>query len=97
MYSIAVRIAVGTALACGLAAAPLHAEEGRDFDPAVARRIKPEEVRRRQDAGEKVVLLDTRGGVGNLIAKGAVQLTNGGVEAWAKNVPKDALIVAYCT
>ena len=96
MHPIAIRLVVATALACGLSA-PVWAEEARDFDPGVARRIKPEEVQRRRDAGEKAIIVDTRASVGNLIAKGAVQVPNDRIEAWAKDVPKDALIVAYCT
>lgn len=96
MHAIAVRAVIATVLVCGFGA-PVWAEEKAAFDPAVARRIKPEEVQKRQAAGEKLILLDTRGSVGNLIAKGAVQVPGSGVEAWAKDIPKDALIVAYCT
>jgi hypothetical protein len=97
MSSVTVRIVIATALACALAAALRAEEAARAFDPAVARRITPEEVQRRRDAGEKPVILDTRASLGDVVAKGAVHVPNGRIEAWAKEVPKDALIVAYCT
>jgi len=97
MRSITIRVAIATVLACGLAGA-LRAEEGaRPFDPGVARRITPEEVQRRRDAGERPIILDTRGSVADGMAQGAVHVPNERIEAWAKDVPKDALIVAYCT
>jgi hypothetical protein len=93
---IAVRVLIAVALACGFAL-PLRAEEKVAFDPSVARRIKPEEVQQRQKAGQKVIVLDTREGVSGEIVKGAVLVPADGIEAWAKDVPKKALIVAYCT
>ena len=75
-------------------AAPLHAA---DFDRGVARRLAPEEVQRRIAAGEKPIILDTRTSLGDEKAKGAQHVPNDRIEAWAKDVPKDALIVAYCT
>lgn len=94
MHSIAGRMLVATALVCGLIA-PLRAEEG--FDPKVARRLKPEEVQQRRSKGERVIIIDTRSNVGDTIVKGAVQVPNDRIEAWAKSAPKKALIVAYCT
>ena len=96
MHSITARMLVATALVCGLIA-PLRADEGTGFDPKVARRIKPEEVQQRRSKGERVVILDTRANVGDTIVKGAVQVPNDRIEAWAKSAPKKALIVAYCT
>jgi|RhiMetdeSRZDD1v2_1073273.scaffolds.fasta_scaffold1691562_2 hypothetical protein len=75
-------------------AAPLHAA---DLDRGVARRLAPEEVQRRIAAGAKPIILDTRASLGDDKAKGAVHVPNDRIEAWAKDVPKDALIVAYCT
>jgi hypothetical protein len=87
---------VAAAVVAGLIA-PLRAEDIGGFDPQVARRIKPEEVQRRREAGERVRLIDTRSSVGDVIAKGAVHVPNDRLETWAKDVPKEALIVAYCT
>ena len=90
-------VLIASALACSLAA-PLRAEEvARVFDPGVVRRITPEEVRQRREAGEKPIILDARASVGDVIIRGAVRVPNERIEAWAKNAPKDALIVTYCT
>ena len=67
------------------------------FDPAVARRITAEELKKRLDNNEKVILLDTRGNTGDAIAKGAVHVPNSKIEEWAKDIAKDTLIVTYCT
>jgi len=97
MISITARVVIVTALTCSLAP-PLRAEEAaRVLDPAVARRITPEDVQRRREAGEKPIILDTRASVGDLIVQGAVHVPSERIEAWAKDVPKGALIVAYCT
>ena len=74
--------------------APLRAA---DFDRDTARRLAPEEVQRRIAAGEKAIILDTRSSLGDDKAKDALHVPNDRIEAWAKDVPKDALIVAYCT
>ena len=96
MISLSVRIVIGTALACSLAV-PLRAEEATTFDPGVARRITPEEVQRRRDGGEKALIVDTRSRPSDVIVRGAVHVPNDRTEVWAKDVPKDALIVTYCT
>ena len=96
MISITTRAIIAAALACGLA--PLRAEEtARVFDPGVVRRITPEEVQRRRHAGEKPIILDARASVSDVIIHGAVHVPNERIEAWAKDAPRDALIVAYCT
>jgi len=95
---IAVRVLIAIALTCGFAL-PLRAEEkAASFDPSVARRIKPEEVQQRQKAGQTPIVVDTRAVAnGETIVQGAVLLPANGIEAWAKDVPKNALIVTYCT
>lgn len=67
------------------------------FDPKVARRITADEVKKRLDAGEKVVIIDTRSKFSGPMAKGAAHVPSDKLDAWAKEHPKDALIVAYCT
>lgn len=96
MTSITVRVVVATALACGLATAVRAGEAAPAFDPGVARRITPDEVKRRRDAGEKAIIVDTRS-AGSVIAKGAVRVPNDRIDTWAKDIPKNALIVTYCT
>jgi hypothetical protein len=66
------------------------------FDPAVARRIEVADVQRRVAAGEKVVLLDSRGSIHGTMLKGAVHVPAGELETWAKTVAPDTLIVTYC-
>jgi hypothetical protein len=83
------------ALTLGLVA-PLGAEPAARFDAGTARRMSPDEVQRRRAAGEKPILLDARGSVGDAMLKGAVHVPEEKLEAWAKTKPKDALIVAYC-
>jgi hypothetical protein len=97
MVSIIPRVVMAAALACSVAA-PLRAEESaHGFDPGVVRRITPEEVQQRRDAGKKPIILDARASVGDVMIRGAVHVPNEQIEAWARNAPKDALIVAYCT
>jgi len=54
-------------------------------------------VKQRRDAGERPIILDARASVGDVIIRGAVHVPNERIEAWAKDTPKDVLIVAYCT
>jgi hypothetical protein len=97
MVSIIARVVIAVALACSLAA-PLRAEEAaRVFDPGVVRRITPQEVQQRRDAGEKPIVLDTRASVGDVIIRGAIHVPAERIESWATNAARDALIVAYCT
>ena len=92
---IAIRAGFALVLACSLVTLA-RAEPGA-FDPSVARRISPQDVQKRRDAGEKPLILDTRGAPSEAIVTGAVRVPNEKVEEWAKSVPKDAFIVAYCT
>jgi len=97
MRSIPVRAAVAAALACALSAPLRAADAAPTFDPGIARRITPEEVQKRREGGEKAIILDTRPSPSDAIIKGAVHVPNDRIEAWAKDAPKDALIVTYCT
>jgi hypothetical protein len=67
------------------------------FDAATARRITPEDVQRRRAAGEKAIILDTRNNLGDDAVAGATLVRNDDVETWAKGVPRDTLIITYCT
>ena len=67
------------------------------FNPAEARRMSVEDLRKHVDKGEKVVILDVRGATGGTMAKGAVHVPSNEIETWAKDIAKDTLIVAYCT
>ncbi len=67
------------------------------FDPKVARRITPDEVKKRMDAGEKVVFVDTRSSFSGPIVKGAHHVPSNKLDDWSKELAKDTLVVAYCT
>jgi hypothetical protein len=79
------------------AAAPAAAATSQAFDPGIARRITVEEIKKRMDAGQKVIIIDTRGKFVGPFVKGATHVTAQDLDTWAKDVPKDAFIVAYCT
>jgi len=96
MVSIIGRLVVAGAVAWSLAV-PVRAEQAPVFDPGVVRRITPEDVQQRRVTGEKPIIVDARASVRDLIVQGAVQVPNERIETWAKDIPKDALIVAYCT
>lgn len=91
------RLAALALLAVCAASTLARAEEKAAFNPGEARRISADDLKKRMDAGEKPIILDTRFATGDTIAKGAVHVTNDKIEAWAKDVPKDKLVVAYCT
>lgn len=63
----------------------------------VARRITVEEVKKRMDAGQKVVIIDTRGTFAGPRVTGSTHVPADKLDAWAKDVPKNTFIVAYCT
>jgi len=68
-----------------------------DFDPAIPRRMSIEEFKKRFDAKEKILIIDTRHSPTGPIAKGAEIVTFENLTTWASDKPKNALIVAYCT
>jgi hypothetical protein len=76
---------------------PAQAASAEAFDAKVARRMDASEVKRRMDAGEKVIVVDTRSSFSGPMAKGAEHVTYDKLDAWAKDHAKDALVVAYCT
>lgn len=73
--------------------------EGTDapFDPAVARRITAADVKKRLDAGQQVVFIDTRPDPEGAMIEGAVQVTEDRIGDWGRTAPKSAFIVIYCT
>jgi hypothetical protein len=68
-----------------------------EFDPAVARRMSIEEFKKRYDAKEKILIIDTRHNPSGPIAKGADIVTLENLKTWSADKAKNALIVAYCT
>jgi hypothetical protein len=80
-----------------LAGAVHAAGPSPSLDVKVARRISIAEVQKRLAAKEKVLILDSRAGVaGAVMIAGAVHVPDSQVATWAKDVPRDALIVTYC-
>ena len=69
------------------------------FDPKVARRISADDIKKRMDAGEKIIIIDTRSKFTGPMVKGAAHVTGDQLEAWTKEkgIAKDAFILAYCT
>lgn len=67
------------------------------FDPAVARRITAEDVKKRLDGGQKVLFIDTRPDPEGAMIEGAVQVTEDRIGDWAKTASKSAFVVIYCT
>ena len=64
-------------------------------------RIAPDEVKRRMDAGENIVFVDSRNAAEwaatNQKVPGAIRVGVGEVEEKINKIPEGALIVAYCT
>src|SRR5262245_19287838 len=64
-------------------------------------RISVDELKRKLDAKEEIVIIDTRKGsawIGSLVKiKGAIHITLDELEAKMNEFPRDKQIVAYCT
>jgi hypothetical protein len=68
---------------------------------AEPQRIRPEEVKRRMDNGEPVLLIDTRSehawNESNMKLPGALRIHYKDLEEHLDKLPRDRLIVTYCT
>ena len=80
-----------------LALASVALAEPKKFDPAVARRITVDDLKKRMDSGEKVVVLDTRSVTSGPVIKGATQAAKDQLGGIAEKLPRDKLIVCYCS
>ena len=64
-------------------------------------RISKEEVKRRLDAGERIVLLDTRSDdawrKADTQIPGSRRISPDAVDQHLNEIPRDGLIVTYCT
>ena len=78
-----------------LASTGLAAQQ--DFDPSVARPITAEALKKKLDAGEKVMIVDGRSELDGEIVKGAVQVPYEKLVGWSDSAPKDTTLVFYCT
>ena len=74
----------------------LRAGDETKFDPDTARRITIDELKRRLDGGEKITFVDARGKTSGERVKGAVPVSDDDIAAWAKDRPKNEVIVTYC-
>ena len=66
-----------------------------------AQRITVEDVKRRQEQGEKIAFLDSRNpqawGESDWMIPNALRVDKNEVERAIPQIPRDATIVAYCT
>lgn len=67
-----------------------------DTATAEPRLILIDDVKARMAAQTKMIVLDVRGVISGEMVKGAQHVPVDKLEAWSKDVAKDALIVAYC-
>lgn len=88
---------IACSIALGLATARADGPEPGRFDASVVRRITPEQVRQREASGEKPIFIDTRGRVSGTMIRGALHLPADRLDAWARQAPRNRLVVAYCT
>jgi len=70
--------------------------QGETFQPEVARRISIDDLKKRMDKSEKVMLLDARGAPTGPVPKGAIHVPSSELEAWAKDRDKRTFIATYC-
>jgi len=64
--------------------------------PAEPPLVTVDDVRKRLDGGAKILIVDARGAIDGDMVKGATHVPFGSVDAWAKDVAKDTVIVTYC-
>ena len=81
------------------AAAPMpaaHATAPADVASAEPRLIMLDDVKAKMASQTKMIILDVRGAITGEMAKGSLHVPMDKLDAWSKDVSKDALIVAYC-
>ena len=66
-------------------------------NPAVARRVTVDEIKKSLEAKKDVVIVDVRGVTNGQTIEGAVHVPHTDLAMWAKEQPKDRMIVTYCT
>jgi 3-mercaptopyruvate sulfurtransferase SseA len=70
-------------------------------EPVPEGRISIQELKRKLDAKEKIVILDNRTGsswIGSLVKiKGAIHMPGDQVSARIEEIPKDREVITYCT
>jgi rhodanese-related sulfurtransferase len=78
-----------------------HGSAGVADSKASTESVKPQiaakDLKERFDKGEKITIIDARHDLGGQIIKGAMHLPSDQLEAWARNVDKNSVIITYCT
>lgn len=85
-----------------VAAVSIHAGQSaatttEPFNPRVVRRITTDDVKLRVEAGEQMLVVDVRSSFTGPKIKNAAHVPLKKLAEWAKEVPRDALVVTYCT
>src|SRR5438128_1481959 len=87
-------IVLSLMIAASLFAAPKMTADSGD---EAKHEITAQELKQRMDKGEKVVILDARHDLNGQIIKSALHVPADKLEAWAKEIDKQTVIVTYCT
>lgn len=73
------------------------AKSDKMADDSKKHQMSAQELKRRLDKGEKVIVIDARHNLNGEIIKSAVHVPTDELAEWAKNIDKTAVIVTYCT
>jgi rhodanese-related sulfurtransferase len=73
-----------------------HGAPAADVATPEPRLILLDDVKTRLESNTKMIILDVRGAISGEVAKGSLHVPMDKLDAWSKDVAKDALIVAYC-
>ena len=73
------------------------AKSDKTSDDSKKHQMSAQELKKRLDKGEKVIILDARHNLNGQIIKNAVHVPVDDLAEWAKNIDKNAIIVTYCT
>ena len=96
---------VGAAFAQGTMAPKTDAMAGHDHDAMakagdvanVKNEMTATDLKAKLDKGDKIVVIDARGNVGNEMIKGAIHVPVAQIGEWAKGKDKATWVVTYCT
>lgn len=99
------RFCLAVLIALALFALPAYAQQGAAHQDEAGNvpsdRITIDQLKKIMDAKEEVVIIDNRNGsayTGSTVKiKGAIHITIDEIEAKVKDLPKNKLIITYCT
>jgi len=66
-------------------------------DSSSKHQMSAKDLKERLEKGEKIVIIDARGGLNGQIIKGALHIPEDKLKAWTDTADKSAIIVTYCT